>query len=68
MMTGTSVEIELVGRREMKVNRVLAELYYDAMTRIPTPKYTQEELDFAADITREAGLASHGTYFAGLGH
>ena len=36
------------------------------MTRIPTPKYTQEELDFAADVTREAGLASHGTYFAGL--
>ena len=67
MMTGTSVEIELVGScKEMKVNRVLAELYYDAMTRIPTPKYTQEELDFAADITREAGLASHGTYFAGL--
>lgn len=67
MMTGTSVEIELVGScKEMKVNRVLAELYYDSMTRIPTPKYTQEELDFAADITREAGLARHGTYFAGL--
>ena len=67
MMTGTSVEIELVGScKEMKVNRVLAELYYDAMTRIPTPKYTQEELDCAADVTREAGLASHGTYFAGL--
>ena len=67
MMTGTSVEIELVGScKEMKVNRVLAELYYDAMTRIPTPKYTQEELDFAADITREAGLTSHGFYFAGL--
>ena len=59
MMTGTSVEIELVGScKEMKVNRVLAELYYDAMTRIPTPKYTQEELDCAADVTREAGLAS----------
>ena len=67
MMTGTSVEIELVGScKEMKVNRVLAELYYDAMTRIPTPQYTQEELDFAADITREAGLTSHGFYFAGL--
>ena len=40
MMTGTSVEIELVGScKEMKVNRVLAELYYDSMTRIPTPKY-----------------------------
>ena len=50
----------------MKVNRVLAELYYDAMTRIPTQSIRREELDFAADVTREAGLASHGTYFAGL--
>ena len=67
MMTGTSVEIELVGScKEMKVNRVLAELYYDSMTRIPTPKYTQVELDVAADFPREAGLASHGTYCAGL--
>lgn len=67
MMTGTTVDIELVGScKEMKVNRVLTELYYDAMTRIPAPEYTQEELDFAADITREAGLSNHGSYFAGL--
>ena len=37
-MTGTTVDIELVKScKEMKVNRVLAELYYDAMTRIPVP-------------------------------
>jgi aminobenzoyl-glutamate utilization protein B len=34
LMTGTSVEIELVSScKEMKVNRVLAELYYQAMTK-----------------------------------
>lgn len=67
MMTGTTVDIELVGScKEMKVNRVLAEVYYDAMTRIPTPEYTEEELAFAADITREAALNNNGTYFTGL--
>ena len=67
MMTDTTVEIELVGScKEMKVNRPLAEIYYDAMTRIPTPEYTEEELAFAAEITREAGLANNGEYFSGL--
>lgn len=67
MMTDTTVEIELVGScMEMKVNRPLAEIYYDAMTRIPTPVYTEEELAFAAQITKEAGLANGGVYFEGL--
>lgn len=67
MMTDTTVEIELVGScMEMKVNRPLAELYYDAMTRIPTPTYTEEELAFAAQITKEAGLSNGGIYFEGL--
>ena len=67
MMTDTTVEIELVGCcMEMKVNRPLAEIYYDAMTRIPTPAYTEEELAFAAEITREAGLVNGGVYFEGL--
>lgn len=67
LMTGTEVEIELLGScKEMKVNRVLTKLYYEAMTHIPTPEYTQEELDFAAGITREAGLQNGGAYFAGL--
>lgn len=67
LMTGTTVDIELVTCcKEMKVNRVLTELYYDAMTRIPTPEYTQEELDFAKQITEEAGLINNGEYFSGL--
>ncbi len=67
MMTDTTVEIELLGScKEMKVNRPLAELYYEAMTRIPTPEYTKEELAFAAKITEEAGLVNGGQYFSGL--
>ena len=67
MMTDTTVEIELVGScMEMKVNRPLAEIYYDAMTRIPTPVYTEEEIAFAAEITKEAGLVNGGVYFEGL--
>ena len=67
LMTGTSVDIELVKScREMKINRALTELYYEAMTKIDTPTYTQEELDFAAEISREAGLNNHGIYFTGL--
>ena len=67
LMTGTTVDIELVKScKEMKVNRVLAELYYDAMTRIPVPEYTDEELKFAADVSKEAGFENHGVYFTGL--
>lgn len=67
LMTGTSVDIELVKScREMRINRALTELYYEAMTKIDTPTYTQEELDFAAEISREAGLNNHGIYFTGL--
>lgn len=67
LMTGTTVDIELIKScKEMKVNRVLAEIYYDAMTRIPTPEYTEEELAFAAQISEEAGFDNHGIYFTGL--
>lgn len=67
LMTGTTVDIELVKScKEMKVNRVLAEIYYDAMTRIPTPEYTDEELAFAAQISEAAGLDNGGVYFTGL--
>lgn len=67
LMTGTTVDIELLSScKEMKVNRVLTELYYDAMTKIATPEYTQEELDFAKQITEEAGLINNGEYFSGL--
>lgn len=67
LMTGTTVDIELVKCcKEMKVNRPLAEIYYQAMTRIPTPGYTAEELDFAAKISEEAGFLNNGNYFSGL--
>lgn len=67
LMTGTSVEIELVKScREMKVNRPLMELYYKAMTKIPVPTYTQEELNIAAQISKEAGFLNGSTYFTGL--
>lgn len=67
LMTGTSVDIELVKScREMRINRALTELYYEAMTKIDTPTYTQEELDFAVKISKEARLNNHGIYFTGL--
>lgn len=67
LMTGTSVDIELVKScREMRINRALTELYYEAMTKIDTPTYTQEELDFAVEISKEARLNNHGIYFTGL--
>ena len=51
MMTGTTVDIELVGScMEMKVNRPLVEVYYEAMTHIPTPEYT--DAPFAHASTR----------------
>lgn len=67
LMTGTTVDIELVSScKEMKIYRPLTELYYEAMTHIPTPEYTQEELDFAARISKEAGFNNQGEYFRGL--
>ena len=67
IMTGTTYEVEILSScKEMKVNRVLTETYYDAMTRIATPEYTQAELNFAAQITAEAGLINNGEYFSGL--
>ena len=67
LMTGTTVDIELVTScKEMKVNRVLTEVYYEAMTKIPTPEYTEEEIAFAAQITKDAGLDNGGVYFEGL--
>lgn len=67
LMTDTSVEIELLGScKEMKVNRVLTELYYKAMLQIPTPEYTKDELAFAAEITEKANLENNGCYFKSL--
>lgn len=36
------------------------------MTHIPTPEYTDAELNFAKDISEKAGLMNNGKYFAGL--
>lgn len=67
LMTGTTVEIEFIaGCKEMKVNRVLTEIYYDAMTRIPTPEYTEDELAFAAELTEQGRLVNDGSLFEGL--
>ncbi|MDO4473646.1 MAG: amidohydrolase [Eubacteriales bacterium] len=67
LMTGTTVDIELVKCcKEMKVNRVLAEIYYEAMQKIPTPEYTEEEITFAKDICAEAGFPIPEEPFGGL--
>lgn len=67
IMTGTTVEIELVGScKEMKVNRTMSEIYYKAMTQIPTPVYTEEELAFAESICKEANIPINGELFGGL--
>lgn len=67
LMTGTTVEIELVSScKEMKVDRRLTELYYEAMQKVPVPSYTEEELETAAQISKEAGLENGGEYFRGL--
>ena len=67
LMTGTRVEIERVTcNKEMKVNRVLAETFYEEMEKIPAPSYTDEELWFAAEISEAAGFDNNGVYFTGL--
>lgn len=66
-MTGTRVEIERVTcNKEMKVNRTLAEIFYEEMAKIPVPAYTEEETAFAEEISKEAGLDNHGVLFTGL--
>ena len=67
MMTGTSVEIELTAScREMKVNRILNEVFYNAMADTALPKYTPEELAFAGQLSAEAGLINNNEFFTGL--
>ena len=67
LMTGTKVEIERVTcNKEMKVNRTLAEIFYEEMAKIPAPSYTKEELKFAEEISEAAGFDNKGEYFTGL--
>ena len=66
-MSGTRVEIERVTcNKEMKVNRTLAEVFYEEMTKIPLPSYTPEEIRFAKEISEEAGFDNSGECFEGL--
>lgn len=67
LMTGTRVEIEtVIKHKEMKVNRVLAETFYHAMEQVPVPEHTEEELEYAKNISQAAGLDNGGIYFQGL--
>ena len=67
LMTGTRVEIERVTcNKEMKVNRTLAEVFYEEMEKIPVPVYTEEETAFAEKISEAAGFENNGEYFRGL--
>lgn len=67
LMTGTRVEIEtVIKHKEMKVNRVLSEVFYHAMEQVPAPEHTAEELEYAKEITESAGLDNQGIYFKGL--
>lgn len=67
LMTGTRVEIEtVIKHKEMKVNRVLAEVFYHAMEQVPAPEHTAEEEAYAKAITEAAGLDNQGIYFKGL--
>lgn len=67
LMTGTRVEIEtVIKHKEMKVNRVLAETFYQAMEQIPEPDHTEDELEYAKRISEAAGLENDGIYFKGL--
>ena len=67
LMTGTRVEIERVTcNKEMKVNRTLAEVFYEEMEKIPAPAYTEEEIEFARKISEAAGFDNKGEYFSGL--
>lgn len=67
IMTGTTVDIELLSScRETKINRTLAELYYEAMKTVPVPVYTDSEVAFAEKLTKEYGLENGGRYFDGL--
>ena len=67
LMTGTRVEIERVTcNKEMKVNRALAEAFYETMRKVTLPVYTEEELEFAAAVSEKAGFDNGGEYFSGL--
>lgn len=67
LMTDTRYESELVAScMETKLNFTLADTFYQAMSNIPVPNYTDEEIQFAESISKTANLKNKGKYFDGL--
>ncbi|WP_143316506.1 amidohydrolase [Clostridium sp. HBUAS56017] len=67
LMTDTRYESELVSNcKETKLNFTLLDTFYEAMTEVPVPKYTEEEIQFAKSISEAANLDNEGKYFDGL--
>jgi len=64
LMTDTRYESELVAScMETKLNFTLADTFYQAMSNIPVPNYTDEEIQFAESISKTANLKNKGKYF-----
>ncbi len=67
LMTDTKVEIELISScKEIKVNPILTNTFYQAMSEIDVPTYTESEYTFAKEISQSANLQNNGVYFLGL--
>lgn len=67
LMTDTRYESELVAScMETKLNFTLLDTFYKAMSSVPVPNYTKEEIEFAESISKEANLKNQGNYFEGL--
>lgn len=57
MMTDTSVEFKLLGEsHDNKVNFTLAKLAYDCMSDIGTPRFSQEDKEFARKVAGNIGI------------
>jgi aminobenzoyl-glutamate utilization protein B len=64
LMTDTRYESELVAScMETKLNFTLLDEFYKAMSSIPVPTYTEEEIQFAESISKAANLKNKGKYF-----
>lgn len=51
LMNGTTMDYEIIsGCYEMLPNKVMYDLTYKNMNEIPTPKYTEEELEYAKKL------------------
>ena len=67
LMTDTRYESELVAScMETKLNFTLLDTFYNAMSNMSVPTYTEEEIQFAESISKAANLKNKGKYFDGL--